>query len=529
MDLMAAMRAMTIRSRMWSALIMVVLTIAVIGGVGVAGQLYSNEITSSFMKKEFASMTEIAKLRVAMSMLRQQEKDMLVHYDNTPGIVAARKEWEKTLVDIKQIAAKLSTALPDDASRAKAAKAMAHLEKFREGFVPVAKQLEANAFDTARVALTFVRRISPEYDAAQATVQELADELGVAAVVGERRVESTGELVLSLLAGAALLALAVIGPLTLLNMKSICDPLDEAEHLATYTAQFDLTKRHTNTNGKDELARLLRAVAGMRGALRTMANEVRSSASSIDTASAEIALGNQDLSRRTELTAANLHTASSSMNELTETVRHSAESARQANQLAASAADVAARGGEVVLQVVNTMGEINASSSKISDIIGVIDGIAFQTNILALNAAVEAARAGEQGRGFAVVAGEVRSLAGRSAEAAKEIKALIQTSVDRVEGGSRLVNQAGVTMNEIVSAVQRVSDIIGEITAASAAQSEGITSVNASVALLEEMTQQNAALVEQSAAAAESLNEQTRRLAVVVGRFKLDDTPGTAL
>ena len=251
-------------------------------------------------------------------------------------------------------------------------------------------------------------------------------------------------------------------------------------------------------------------------------SQVRASADSINTASIEIATGNQDLSTRTEQTASNLQQAASSMVQLTGTVKQSADSARQANQLASSAAEVAQRGGSVVAQVVSTMDEINTSSKKIADIIGVIDSIAFQTNILALNAAVEAARAGEQGRGFAVVASEVRSLAGRSAEAAREIKGLIGASVEKVDAGSRLVADAGQTMTEIVSSVQRVTDIIGEITAASSEQSDGIGQVNQAVSQLDQMTQQNAALVEQSAAAAESLREQAASLARVVGTFQLD-------
>ena len=260
----------------------------------------------------------------------------------------------------------------------------------------------------------------------------------------------------------------------------------------------------------------------MQAALRHMVGQVRVSTDSISNASAEIATGNQDLSSRTEQTAANLQQAASSMEQLTGTVKQSADSARQANQLAASAAEVAARGGNVVSRVVATMDDINASSKKIADIIGVIDGIAFQTNILALNAAVEAARAGEQGRGFAVVAGEVRSLAQRSAEAAKEIKALIGASVDKVESGSKLVADAGQTMQEIVGSVQRVTDIIGEITAAASEQSDGIGQVNTSVTQLDKMTQQNAALVEESAAAAESLKDQAQKLAAVVGTFRLE-------
>jgi methyl-accepting chemotaxis protein len=266
------------------------------------------------------------------------------------------------------------------------------------------------------------------------------------------------------------------------------------------------------------------SLGAMNASLHQMVTQVRQSADSIQTASSEVATGNQDLSSRTEQTASNLQQTASSMEQLTGTVKQSADSARQANQLATSAAEVAARGGVAVGQVVTTMEDINASSKKISDIIGVIDGIAFQTNILALNAAVEAARAGEQGRGFAVVASEVRSLASRSAAAAKEIKGLIGASVEKVEGGTRLVTDAGKTMDEIVSSVKRVSDIIGEITSASGEQSQGISEINGAVAQLDQMTQQNAALVEESTAAAESLKEQAMRLAEVVGTFKLEAT-----
>ena len=246
---------------------------------------------------------------------------------------------------------------------------------------------------------------------------------------------------------------------------------------------------------------------------------VQSSAASIETASAEIASGNQDLSTRTEQAASSLQQTAASMEQLNSTVRQSADAARQASQIAVANAEVAARGGAVVGQVVTTMDEINASSKKIGDIIGVIDGIAFQTNILALNAAVEAARAGEQGRGFAVVAGEVRNLAQRSAEAAKEIKGLIGTSVGKVEAGSRLVAEAGSTIGEVVSNAQRIADIIGEITAASGEQSDGIGQVNVAVNQLDQMTQQNAALVEESSAAAQSLKDQALTLARAIQVF----------
>ncbi len=263
--------------------------------------------------------------------------------------------------------------------------------------------------------------------------------------------------------------------------------------------------------------------------LKELVGQIKDATDTINTASKEIAAGNSDLSQRTEEQASSLEETASSMEELTSTVKQNAENAKQANQLAIGASDVAGKGGAVVGQVVGTMNSINESSRKIVDIISVIDGIAFQTNILALNAAVEAARAGEQGRGFAVVAGEVRNLAQRSAAAAKEIKTLIGDSVEKVEGGSKLVAQAGQTMEEIVTAIKRVTDIMSEITAASVEQSAGIEQVNLAITQMDEVTQQNAALVEEAAAAAESLEEQAQNLSVSVGTFKMDDKAGTAV
>ena len=303
--------------------------------------------------------------------------------------------------------------------------------------------------------------------------------------------------------------------------RQVSRPLAELTGAVTTVAQGDLSQPF-RTARRDEIGTLVSEVEGMRQRFVEMMATLRSSADNINTAAYEIASGNQDLSARTEQAASNLEETAASMEQLTSTVRQSADAARQANQMAARAAEIAVRGGQVVGQVVTTMDEINHSSKKISDIIGVIDGIAFQTNILALNAAVEAARAGEQGRGFAVVAGEVRNLAQRSAEAAKEIKNLIGASVDRVQAGSRLVADAGQTMSEIVGSVQRVSDIIGEITAAAGEQSDGIGQVNVAVTQLDQMTQQNAALVEESAAAAESLKDQAARLTEVIKIFRID-------
>jgi methyl-accepting chemotaxis protein len=306
-----------------------------------------------------------------------------------------------------------------------------------------------------------------------------------------------------------------------LATRSITVPVGQAVHAARRVSEGDLTTV-IEAHSKDEIGQLLLALRHMNDSLVNIVSQVRASSDSIATGSAQIATGNADLSQRTEEQASNLEETAASMEQLTATVKQNADTSRQATQLASSASKVAVEGGEAVGQVVGTMDKISASSKKIADIIGVIDGIAFQTNILALNAAVEAARAGEQGRGFAVVAGEVRSLASRSAAAAKEIKQLIGESVETVEAGSTLVNGAGKTMQEIVTQVRRVSDLIGEISAASAEQSQGISQVGEAVTQLDQVTQQNAALVEESAAAADSLKHQAARLAEVVSVFKLD-------
>jgi methyl-accepting chemotaxis protein len=331
----------------------------------------------------------------------------------------------------------------------------------------------------------------------------------------------------SLVALAALvLALGVVCAWQL--TVGITGPLKYAVSVARRVADGDLTAQ-IQAEGRDETAQLLLALSDMKDHLAHIVDNVRQGSEGVSTASAEIAQGNNNLSARTEQQASALEETAASMEELSATVRQNADNAKQANQLAQSASAVAIRGGDVVNQVVDTMKGINDSSRKIADIIGVIDGIAFQTNILALNAAVEAARAGEQGRGFAVVASEVRSLAGRSAAAAKEIKSLITDSVQRVEQGSTLVDQAGVTMTEVVSSIRRVTDIMGEISAASSEQSQGVGQVSEAVTQMDQATQQNAALVEEMAAAADSLKSQAKELVATVSVFKLSQHQGRAL
>ena len=354
-------------------------------------------------------------------------------------------------------------------------------------------------------------------------INKLVELQAVAATQAFDRADSAAKKLSYILYVILVFALGIGALIAWILTNSITKPLSEALGLAETVASGDLCS-DVVVAGSDEVSSLLLALKNMNSSLAATVGKVREGTETITFAAQEIASGNADLSQRTESQASSLEETASSIEELTSTVKQNADNARQANQLVVSATGVAVKGGAVVGQVVNTMGSIKDSSRKIVDIIGVIDGIAFQTNILALNAAVEAARAGEQGRGFAVVAAEVRNLAQRSAGAAKEIKSLIDDSVDKVDQGSKLVDEAGKTMDEIVTSVQHVADIMSEIAAASQEQSAGIEQVNLAITQMDEMTQQNAALVEQAAAAAESMEEQAVELARAVSVFKLSNS-----
>jgi methyl-accepting chemotaxis protein len=382
----------------------------------------------------------------------------------------------------------------------------------------VLELLRAGKIEDAKAALVKDMRATEKVyakalDELVAAEQAKMDAAGKAA---DATVSGTRWVVTTMLAAACAIAFV----LALWIIRSTTRPLNEAVRVARAVADGDLTVEF-QTGGRNETGQLLGALHEMKNRLSSVVGGVRDDAQGVASASAQIAQGNSDLSSRTEEQASALQQTAASMEQLASTVKQNADNAQQANQLAKSATEVAVKGGEVVGQVVGTMKGIHESSNKIADIIGVIDGIAFQTNILALNAAVEAARAGEQGRGFAVVAGEVRTLAQRSAEAAKEIKALISTSVERVDQGTQLVDQAGATMDEVVSAIRRVTDLMGEISAASAEQSAGVGQVGEAVSEMDRTTQQNAALVEESAAAAESLKAQATRLVEAVSVFRI--------
>jgi methyl-accepting chemotaxis protein len=382
--------------------------------------------------------------------------------------------------------------------------------------------MENKPLDATRVLVKEIRPVQKKWTEALDELGALKDNLNAQAA--KEAQESFGNArALMLTLGGLALAVGVLAAVVITRglLKQLGGEPEYATKIANQIAGGDLSA-HIRLQAGDKSSSLV-AMKAMQDSLVNIVSQVRTGTDTIAHASREIADGNHDLSSRTEQQASSLEKTASSMEQLTATVKQNADSARQANQLAASASDVARKGGEVVSQVVDTMGSINQSARKIVDIIAVIDGIAFQTNILALNAAVEAARAGEQGRGFAVVAAEVRSLAGRSAEAAKEIKTLIGDSVEKVEAGGRLVEQAGSTMNDVVASVGRVTAIMGEISSASAEQSAGIEQVNRAIVEMDSVTQQNAALVEQAAAAARSLQDQASELARVVSVFKLAD------
>jgi methyl-accepting chemotaxis protein len=513
-------RRFTIRTRMVGAIAVVLALLLVVGATGAVALVQIDRQSQQFMDTTYQSAHQLRELVKRVNWVRRHEKDMLIHYETQARVAEYHARWVRGVQEARDYAQQLAGGRGGEFGER-----VTTIHKLLEDYVrlatPVIDQIRAQAFDTVTVADARLEPAKVHIRKVEDVVVEIRKLLDAEAAQSAQSREQMLAQSLWIFGLVVALAMLVVAPSTLLNSRSLVGPIGRARKLALAIAEGDLTQR-VDDHGHDETGDLMRALERMRGQLLQVVGSLRDASTNIGTASSQIASGNQDLSGRTEQTAANLQQAASSMEQLTGTVAHSADSAAQANQLASSAADVARRGGNVVAQVVSTMDDISASSKKIADIIGVIDGIAFQTNILALNAAVEAARAGEQGRGFAVVAAEVRSLAQRSAEAAKEIKALIGSSVDKVEAGSRLVGDAGSTMTEIVASVQRVADIIGEISAAAREQSSGIGQVNSAVADLDRMTQQNAALVEQSAAAAHSLEEQARRLTQVVATFRVD-------
>ena len=508
----------TIRVRLWLGfgLLMVLMLAMAATGIGRLAQLnrqmgdvIHDKYPKTVVAGDIVDQLNLVARSVRNILLLKDAKQIQSESDRITGADRATRE------DLAQ----LDKMLTDAQSRALLASLnqalAAYIDKRQKVMTMVEQGVKEGAID---VLIGEVRPVqSATMNAADTLIKQQQELMRAAGDEVQQNYQHARNLLLGLTMVGLLAATMIAWMIT----RSITRPLDRAVHVAETVAAGDLTSA-IDSEGRDETSKLLRALKKMNDNLLDIVSQVRVSTDTITTASSEIARGNLDLSSRTEQQAASLEETASSMEQLTSTVRQNADNARQADQLAGSASTLAGRGGAMVGQVVETMGAINDSSRKIVDIISVIDGIAFQTNILALNAAVEAARAGEQGRGFAVVASEVRSLAQRSATAAREIKELIADSVARVSDGSKLVEQAGTTIDEMVHSVQRVSAVVNEISTAGQEQSSGIEQVNLAIAQMDHVTQQNAALVEQAAAAAQSLQDQASQLTRLVSVFKLD-------
>jgi len=503
--------------------------VCVVGALSLAGTaiLFSGKVEEAarvINDERFAPLSKVQELTTHLKEVRFRLAGVLLDQMPIPGSRNhLRETMEKTPVLWKEFKAAVGTLGGDGGTLvAGIDRDMPQLERF-------AQALEKAYAGGDKKALEGL--LEDEWPLVQQKIVKPLDGLlpSLSGAVAEETsaLEASARRFRNFTAAAALGVVVATLIIALLVMRSLMAGIREAVGVAEALARGDLTQ-NIEVRSKDELGQLLGALGNTVSQLKGIIGGVRESTDAITMATKEIASGNADLSQRTEEQASSLEETASSMEEITSTVKQNAENAKQANQLALSASEVAVKGGRVVGEVVGTMSSINESSKKIVDIISVIDGIAFQTNILALNAAVEAARAGEQGRGFAVVASEVRNLAQRSATAAKEIKALIGDSVDKVGAGTKLVDEAGKTMQEIVTSVKRVTDIMSEITAASQEQSSGIEQVNQAITQMDQVTQQNAALVEQAAAAAESLEEQAQNLTQAVSVFRLAQTAPVA-
>ncbi|WP_034293446.1 methyl-accepting chemotaxis protein [Herbaspirillum sp. RV1423] len=516
------MRNITVRFSLMGALTLFAAMIVFGAGVGVFAlgranqstvmvhEVYSRALIINDAYKD-STRTRAALTRAYSVLKEQNDQDV-----KNSALKSAQTSSERTLKLLEDFDKAPSFKGQDDKLKADLVDAGRQLS---DALKKAADALRNN--DTAAYAEINGRDITAKganFSAQLEKFQKLVNDIGEG-IVGERDREYN--MVVWLVVVGLIAALILVLGVHFLLRSIVLAPLNRAVALLDQVANGDLTMKIAEP-GRNEIGRLFSAIRSMQQSLLNTVSRVRGSTEVINTGAQEIASGNLDLSSRTETQASSLEETAASMEQLTGTVKQNAENAQQANQLAHSASETAIKGGEVVAQVVDTMNAINESSKKIVDIISVIDGIAFQTNILALNAAVEAARAGEQGRGFAVVASEVRSLAQRSAAAAKEIKGLITDSVDKVDSGSRLVEHAGMTMREVVDSVRRVTDIVGEISSASLEQSEGIGQVNLAIAQMDEVTQQNAALVEEAAAAAQSLQTQAETLAEAVSIFRID-------
>ena len=509
-------KRLSVGAKLGLAFALVLLTTAVLG---VASVIQLGRVNGASTELAEIWLPQVqASLELAQGASRYRSREYLLVVTAPEDRAAVRQNLHEASAELARRAADLSGRLKDEALITKFKEANTIWAAYLESGRQVEAFLEQGDHDRAQEML--VKGSRKQFDELLKTMDELVALCQDRAQKANHDADLNYEASRQLIIGLSVLAFVLGCAAAFIIARGIAHPLAETVRLSRAVAEGDLSQT-LNAQGHDEVAQVQMAVSDMVQRLRVVVQDVRDGVTSVSSASAQIATGNQDLSARTEQTAANLEETASSMEELTGAVSQSADTARQANQLAASAAEAASRGGQMVSGVVQRMQQISDSSQRISDIIGTVDAIAFQTNILALNAAVEAARAGEHGKGFAVVASEVRVLAQRSAEAAREIKTLIQQSSETVAAGSQDVEQAQAAMSDIVNGVRRVTDLMGEIASAAMEQRDGIGQVNQAVANLDQMTQQNAALVEESSAASASLREQAQRLAEVVSVFKL--------
>jgi methyl-accepting chemotaxis protein len=523
---MQALRNIKISHRLSGAFGLVLAITLGMGALGLSRMAAIQDRLNEIVNINNVELAQVAKMRIAINQVNSAVRDLIILRDGADikPVVETIATSRANYAEAKEKLAKLYEISTTTTDQKQALAKVTEAEKVANPANDKAVELvlEKKSEEAAQVLLTETRPLTQVWLAQMGKLMDLQTHLNqVTAEDAQSTYTAAKNWMMALMVAAAIWVIAWAISIS----RSIAEPLFQALTLAQTISRGNLSTR-IEVVGSDESAALMKAMGEMQANLSRVVGIVRSGSESVASAGAEIAQGNHDLSARTESQASSLEETAASMDELSSMVQQNADIARTANQLASNASQVAVKGGEVVSRVVGTMKDINESSRKISDIISVIDGIAFQTNILALNAAVEAARAGEQGRGFAVVASEVRSLAGRSAEAAKEIKSLINASVERVVQGTALVDEAGLTMTEVVSSIRRVTDMMGEISSASSEQAAGVAQVGEAITSMDQVTQQNAALVEEMAASASSLKSQAQDLVQVVSNFQLKDDGG---
>ncbi len=510
---------LSIKFRLFALCALMLAGIAAMAGLGYGWTHAETTRAAAFISEDFASVAALGTARASLANVRRYEKDTFLNLADEADLKKYQVQWRNELAALAAALDRLE-AIGIAGHKEAISTIRRGLTGYRAGVEGIVKEIESGKINDPWAANKSVDKFKAEVRSADKALEELAKQIDAASETKRTEIHESAKRAGVWITAAAIVCLSIALLLSFLNVRSITKPLDELKDVAEVISSGDLTKAVSNNRG-DELGALSQSMLKMQTWLNDVVTEVKSASQSVASASSEIAQGNTDLSSRTENQAANLQETAATIEELTATVKQSASTAQRASALALEATKAAEDGGQRVEGVIQTMTEIQSSSRKISEIISVIDSIAFQTNILALNAAVEAARAGEQGRGFNVVAGEVRMLAQRCAEAAREIKDLINESVEKVDSGSARVLAAGETMGAIVESVKRVSELVQEISTTSTEQSGGIDQASLAISHLDQMTQQNAALVEQSAAAAVSLDHQAQKLNSLVSVFRL--------